>query len=284
MAFSDATPRFWWLPSSDEREPHDARAAERLNAVREDQIEAEIARRDPNGWGLIPRVKELLEAVKNASTDQQLLDIASRFEREAAARKSALVAKHFPNGFEPLIENERMFMAVLGELDADYLISHLPEVVRAELDSLIAEWLDYSAGVVARAFWPGGRFDKERLRSILPQTVVAVTPEEHFKDIASNALRSFCEGRRRVVRWAIETAQRRMLANRNPVFAVAETDSEIRRSWCSYVGRCAKQELNLCRGQEQAGMRDFPAEFDDAEDRLQEYDDAEIGPQGRWDE
>ncbi len=248
-------PCFWWLPPNDADESKDPKMLERLAHFTTISKPNEMMQSDTDGLSLLPEGSEIVGVVWSSMEARKMVEsIAAevveslanlRLDPELSAELDAIAIKHPPHEFKRSIDNYRAFSDVICELDADYLISHLPASVRVDLDKIVAEWTDHSAAVLAQKFWNGGRLNEPLLRAALPANVRPRVSPQEINDVATDALKQFSLGRGRVLRWVIETAQRQILAGQSPVFAVAEADSDVIRSWCSYFRQYSLRQLNF---------------------------------------
>ena len=245
-------PCFWWLPPNDADQSKDPEMIERLARFTTIAKPNEMMQSDTDGLPLLPEGSERVGVVRTSMGPTKLvesIDAAFRLNPELNAVLEENAIKYPPQKFKRPIDNDRAFSDVIRELDADYLISHLPATVRSELDEIVAKWTDHSAEVVAQKFWSGGHLNEPLLRAALPANVRPRVSPEHINDVAMDALAQFRKGSARVLRWAIETAQRQIIAGRAPIFAVVETNSAIIRSWCSYFGQYSLRPLKFDRNQ-----------------------------------
>src|SRR4030095_9353762 len=116
---------------------------------------------------------------------------------------------------------------------------------RIRLGQMTDEWSAHSLEIVAQAFWPKGKFHFARLRACLPASVQVRVKNDDVQEIAHEAIKEFRKGSKRISRWVIESAQRRILVGKAPAFAFAETDDEIVRSWRSFVARSSQVILKI---------------------------------------
>lgn len=137
------------------------------------------------------------------------------------------------------------FLALLTDFDADFLLMGLRPEFRAELDEIATEWADLVKNAVLDKYWNGksGRPDRTRIQWLVPESLrSAFNDAEHpsrvHDAVASavvDALRTFCEGKKRVIRTAIETAQRLALAGFEPATIVVEDEKSMFKAWRSFA-------------------------------------------------
>jgi hypothetical protein len=109
----------------------------------------------------------------------------------------------------PSAEVGRALAALLGNFDADFLVRYLPPRFSDQLDVAVRGWQAEVAAILAKASWANGSSNQggrpNRAASTKKRTV-------DLEDYPSEALGEFLANERRVVRMAIENAQRLHLA------------------------------------------------------------------------
>lgn len=127
----------------------------------------------------------------------------------------------------PSAEVGRALAALLENFDADFLVRYIPQRFADELDVAVSGWQAEVAAILAEASWANGSSNQSgrpnRTASTKKRTV-------DLEDYRSLALGEFVANERRVVRMAIENAQRLHLAGLTPVaFAMIKIGDLLRR-------------------------------------------------------
>ena len=178
-----------------------------------------------------------------------------------------------PGDFAPAYDRDESFLDALRELDADFIFANLGVENTALFERLTEQWRDRSLDVIIDRLTEKGRPHISRLKAgLLPQISEMLTAED-VEELFYKALDQFGDGRCKVLRWAIETAQRRVLAGMPPEFYVCESENSLFRSWRSYFGRFCLRQLDVRK-------TEFTREDSDVADSAREED---IDRQGDWD-
>jgi len=131
------------------------------------------------------------------------------------------------------------FLALLTDFDADFLLSAIDEKVRAAIDKAATDWAEMVEKIVIKNYWveKTGRPNMQRITKALPESWR--NSVNKYEDVivgaVDKALVTFLDNRKRVVRAAIETAQRLALAHFEPATIVIEDEESILRSWHAFV-------------------------------------------------
>jgi hypothetical protein len=137
------------------------------------------------------------------------------------------------------------FEEMLSDLDADFLLCHLSSADRSLIDSQAAEW----AAAVQRFIQPLFDVDESSGRdrvigsiegTLRPQ---AAARKSELRSWVFDTLQAFSRNNRRIIRQAIEVAQRCVIAGLPPIAIVVEPEETIIRRFAALLRRRVKSEL-----------------------------------------
>src|SRR4030095_8947176 len=143
LGFGNDLPHFLWFPTAERIVSGDRKTKEQMAKVMAHEMQrlsdAEAFASDPDK--IVRLFREFLESVGKAGGPQQIAEAVMRFHQAFVSRNPKASGKR-PGGIE--IDNEGTFRNVMIELDADYLLSHLPENARIRLGQMTDEWSAHS--------------------------------------------------------------------------------------------------------------------------------------------
>lgn len=156
--------------------------------------------------------------------------------------RSKMLASPLP-GF-PGYDRNATLRKLYTELDADFLLRHLDEDDWIELKNAEEQFCELCREEIAAVFWPKAKPLLSNFRDCVPFDVrdLAWRYEDDLPPWGAEALQLF-RPFPRVLRHAVETAQRFVLEGRTPVAAAICTQQELIRSWKSYLGQFLKPRL-----------------------------------------
>lgn len=139
----------------------------------------------------------------------------------------------------PSYDVEKVFQRLFTEHDADFLLREIDEPVWQELSALTKEWTKLTLEVIAEQYWTKGKIVNKLVLSTIRPTLRedAQNMIDLVRGWTSDVLNGFVAGGDRVLRHAVETAQRFAVVGLTPVFSVVRTEKDILRSWKSYLGQ-----------------------------------------------
>lgn len=143
----------------------------------------------------------------------------------------------------PEVTEEVGFAMTLAQLDADLLLLAIPREVWQRIEPLIDEWCSKLVNFV------GGIYDPNRAsgKGLILKAAGGSRWQDEFKDVVQESLIVFSEGLRRVSRYALENAQRLLLAGKRPRAIVIETESEVLAKWRKFLQRRFKSHFDRTR-------------------------------------
>jgi hypothetical protein len=125
--------------------------------------------------------------------------------------------------------SEAAFLALLKNVDADFLLAGVDPVTRMRLDEAAEQWTIKVAEVVLNRYWPGNVLNIGKVKSLAPQQ--ASYSKEELEDLCTDALTTFRSGKKVVLRAAIENMQRAVLHDLPPVPVTIEPHRAIYKRW-----------------------------------------------------
>ncbi|MFZ4776080.1 MAG: hypothetical protein ACOYM3_11980 [Terrimicrobiaceae bacterium] len=167
-------------------------------------------------------------------------------EKERLRHRAIVMEEKVERGYEPC-ENPNMpcpadvycedeaFKALLTDFDADFLLAGFDQETREVFEIIAAEWAECVKKAITEKYWDAttGKLDMQRIHQSLPENWRKSFGD--FKDEIHTAvpcaLTDFCNNSKRVIRTAIETAQRLTLAGYPPATIVIEDENAILKAW-----------------------------------------------------
>jgi len=139
------------------------------------------------------------------------------------------------------------FLALLSDFDADFLLAGLGMEVRERIDQTAFKWAEAVADVVIKKYWNAdtGKPDMALLVRAMPESwrTSSNSFEDEIVSAAVEALNIFRDNRKRVIRTAIETAQRLVLSGFAPATIAVEDETSILKTWRSFVRKRIRGSL-----------------------------------------
>lgn len=135
---------------------------------------------------------------------------------------------------EPLVTT---FEALLKRSDADFLLREIDEAAWDELTKSVQAWSAACSEVIATHYWKGSHIRSQLVWQAIPSHLreEANKRPEAVKDWTMEALAQFAKSSSRILRHAVETAQRLVLSNLPPLCIAIRTEASVLRSWKRYL-------------------------------------------------
>ncbi len=137
--------------------------------------------------------------------------------------------------------------------DADFLLREISPKGWEDLGSSIDSWNEALAGLIVEKYGASG-IAKNRLGASVKRILATIRDDrsecaksrlEEVKEWTMDALPLFLRSSNRILRHAVENAQRFVLAGKDPVAVVVRKEADILRGWKSYLGKHLMGKLAL---------------------------------------
>jgi hypothetical protein len=170
---------------------------------------------------------------------KQTLVEASNREYRRRISEDILWGRLPPGSERGVSESEATLRRLLRDFDADFLLRHLAPERRVQVNADAHAWCETIRAILVREFWDstGGRLNQEKVHRLFRgERKSWKTDPETLAEVCSELLNMFVSRRVRIIRTAIENAQRCALVGLHPYPIAAEYEHSILRSWRSFVG------------------------------------------------